>query len=366
MRRIRPSEDDVRRFGKNVMRSKTFRESYREDIRVFQTIWVKVWLTVFVAGLLCLPFWADPYVVYMANTAGIAIIAAMGLNILTGLTGQISLGHAAFVALGAYTSGILASRLGLPFWITIPSGGVVAAFSGILLGFPCLRLKGLYLAMATMSFGVVVEYVVTHWESLTMGVRGISIPAPSILGYTLGDPSQLFYVMLFFVVLLSIVAKNLVRTRVGRAFVAIRDRDVAASVIGVNLTKYKVMAFAISAFYGGVAGGLYSYSTGYLHPENFTLLLSIEYVAMIIVGGLGSILGSILGAVFLTFMPDVIRGVAEFLGEQIVMFQGRYNEEWNIAAFGLLIMLFLIVEPTGLNGIWSRIKTGFKNWPFTH
>ena len=348
------------------MRSKTFRESYREDMRIFQTIWVKFWLILFAAGLLCVPLWADPYIVYMTNISGIAIIAAMGLNILTGLTGQISLGHAAFVALGAYTTAILATRSGMPFWITIPSGGVVAAFFGILLGVPCLRLKGLYLAMATMSFGVVVEYIVTHWESLTMGVRGISIPPPTIFGFTLGDPSKLFYITIFFVALLTLGAKNIARTRVGRAFVAIRDRDVAAEVIGVNLTKYKVMAFAISAFYGGVAGGLYSYSTGYLHPENFTLLLSIEYIAMIIVGGLGSILGSIFGAVFLTVMPDVIKGIAEFMGQRIVFLQGRYDEEWNIAAFGLLIMLFLIVEPTGLNGIWSRIKTSFKNWPFTY
>ncbi len=348
------------------MRSKTFRESYQQDIRIFQTVWVKFWLILFIVGLLSVPLWADPYIVYMANISGIAIIAAMGLNILTGLTGQISLGHAAFVALGAYTSAILATKLAMPFWLTIPFGGVVAAFFGTLLGFPCLRLKGLYLAMATMSFGVVVEYTVTHWESLTMGVRGISVPPPTIFGSTLADPSQLFYVTIFFVVVLTMCAKNIARTRVGRAFVAIRDRDVAAGVIGVNLTKYKVMAFAIAAFYGGVAGGLYSYSTGYLHPENFTLLLSIEYIAMIIVGGLGSVLGSIFGAVFLTVMPDVIKGIANFMGQQIVFLQGRYDEEWNIAAFGLLIMVFLIVEPTGLNGIWSRIKTSFRNWPFTY
>ena len=220
--------------------------------------------------------------------------------------------------------------------------------------------------MATMSFGVVVEYAVTHWESLTMGVRGIRSRPQRLSGVTLSDPSQLFYVTIFFVAVLTMFAKNIARTRVGRAFVAIRDRDVAAGVIGVNLTKYKVMAFAISAFYGGVAGGLYSYSTGYLHPENFTLLLSIEYIAMIIIGGLGSILGSIFGAVFLTVMPDVIKGIATFMGQQIVFLQGRYDEEWNIATFGLLIMIFLIVEPTGLNGIWSRIKTSFRNWPFTY
>ena len=348
------------------MRSKTFRESYREDIRLFHTVWSKCWLALFLVALLSLPYWGDPYIIYMANIAGIAVIAAIGLNILTGFTGQISLGHAAFVALGAYTAAILATRLEFPFWIAIPGGGIFAAFAGILLGFPCLRLKGLYLAMATMSFGVVVEYIVTHWESLTLGVRGISVPSPSLFGYSLADESQLFYITVSAVIVLTIAATNLMRTRVGRAFVAIRDRDVAAGVIGVNLTRYKVMSFAISAFYGGVAGGLYSYSTGYLHPENFTLLLSIEYIAMIIIGGLGSILGAIIGAIFLTVMPDIIKGIADIMGQQFVFLQGRYDEEWNVAAFGLLIMLFLIVEPTGLSGIWRRIRTSFKNWPFTY
>ena len=156
------------------------------------------------------------------------------------------------------------------------------------------------------------------------------------------------------------------RTRVGRAFVAIRDRDVAAEVMGVNLTQYKVTAFAISSFYGGIAGGLYSYYTGFLHPENFNLLLSIEYIAMIIIGGMGSVLGSIFGGIFLTIVPDVIKAFADFLGENLGVLKGKYDEEWNIAAFGLLIIVFLIVEPTGLNGIWGRIKTCFKNWPYTY
>jgi branched-chain amino acid transport system permease protein len=348
------------------MRSRTFRESYREDIKIFQTVWVKFWLAVFLVALLALPLWGGPFLVYMANVSGIAIIAALGLNILTGFTGQISLGHAAFVALGAYTAAILATKLSLPFWITVPAGGLVSSMFGVLLGFPCLRLKGLYLAMATMSFGMVVEYAVTHAEFLTMGVRGISVPRPNLFGFVFQTETSMYYLILAFVVLLTIAAKNLMRTRLGRAFLAIRDQDVAASVIGVNLTKYKVMSFAISAFYAGVAGSLYAYSTGYLHPENFTLLLSIEYIAMIIVGGLGSILGSIFGAIFLTLTPDAISAVMGFLGKHLDFLQGRYNEEWNIAAFGLLIMLFLIAEPTGLNGIWIRIRTSFKNWPFTY
>ena len=242
----------------------------------------------------------------------------------------------------------------------------MAAFFGVLLGFPCLRLKGIYLAMITFSFGVVIEYVVTHWETLTMGPRGISMPPAELFGYPLADDMRFFYVILFFVILLSIAAKNIIRARVGRAFVAIRDRDIAAEIIGVNLTKYKVISFAISSFYGGIAGGLYSYYVGYLHPENFTVLLSIEYIAMIIVGGMGSILGSIFGGIFITVVPDVIQALAVFLGELVPFLHGRYNEEWNIASFGLLIMVFLIVEPTGLNGIWGRIKTCFKNWPYTY
>jgi branched-chain amino acid transport system permease protein len=348
------------------MRSKTFKESYREDIKIFDTIWSKFWLSLFLAAMLSLPMWADPYIVYMTNIAGIAAIAAIGLNILTGFTGQISLGHAAFVAIGAYTTAVLAATYGVPFWAAIPAGGFMASLFGVLLGFPCLRLKGLYLAMATMSFGVVAQYVVTHWEGLTMGVRGLSVPAPDLFGFSLFGESRFYYVMLFFVAFTAISAKNIMRTRVGRAFVAIRDRDIAASVIGVNLTKYKVMAFAISSFFGGLAGGLYSYSTGYLHPENFTLLLSVEYIGMIIIGGLGSILGSIMGAVFLTVMQDIIKGTVETIALFIPALKGVYDDEWSIAALGLLIIIFLIVEPSGLNGIWIKIRNYFNNWPFKY
>ena len=243
------------------MRSKTFRESYREDIRIFQTIWVKFWLTLFAIGLLSLPFWADPYIVYMVNISGIAIIAALGLNILTGLTGQISLGHAAFVALGAYTSAILATRLDMPFWLTIPAGGLVAALFGVLLGFP---LSPSQRAVSGDGHHVVRGSCGIWSNPLGVSDHGRSRnlrPSSNLFRLYSWRPVQTFLCHSFFCDVLTLGAKNLARTRVGRAFVAIRDRDVAAEVIGVNLTKYKVMAFAISSFYGGVAGGLYSYST---------------------------------------------------------------------------------------------------------
>jgi len=349
-----------------AIRSKTFRETYYEDIKLLQTLWIKIWIGLFILGLVAAPFATDPYVIYLINLSCVATVAALGLNLLTGFTGQISLGHAAFFAIGAYSTAIIASELRMPYWVCLPASGFIAAFTGLLVGIPCLRLKGLYLAMATMSFGVVVEYVVITWDSVTKGVRGIGIPTPEVFGYPLDSNEKLYYFLLAVTALAVVAATNLVRTRIGRAFIAIRDRDIAAEVMGVNLTKYKVMAFGIGSFYAGVAGGLYAYLMHYIHPEHFTFLLSVQYLAIIIVGGLGSVLGSVLGAVFITIIPEFIKGLADLLTLAIPALRDKYDDGWNIAAFGLLIMLFLIFEPKGLFGIWIRIKTCFKNWPYTY
>jgi len=348
------------------IRSKTFNESYYEDIKLFRTIWIKFWAVIFVAALALLPYIGDPYFVYLVNLSCLATVAAVGLNILTGYTGLISLGHAAFVAIGAYTAANLANHLGTPFWINLPAAGLIAAVAGAIVGIPCLRLKGLYLAMITMSFGVMVEYVVITWEGLTGGVRGMSVPAISIMGYKLSTDERLYFFLIAITAMLLFAANNITRTRVGRAFVAIRDRDIAAEAIGVNLTYYKVLSFAISSFYAGVAGGLYAYTMRHIHPDHFTLLLSIQYITMIIVGGMGSIVGSIFGAVFIVVAPEFIKLFAQSSARVFPVLEGRYDEEWNIAAFGLLIILFLIFEPGGLYSIWNRIKIGFKNWPFTY
>ena len=177
---------------------------------------------------------------------------------------------------------------------------------------------------------------------------------------------KVYYFLLAVTAIMVIAAKNIVRTRVGRAFIAVRDRDIAAEVMGVDLTLYKVTAFALGAFYAGVAGGMYAYVMGHIHPEHFTLMSSVEYLAIIIVGGLGSVLGSIFGAVFIVVIPEFIKLAAQAVVKVIPAMAGKYDEEWNIAVFGLLIMLFLIFEPGGLNAIWQRTKTGFKNWPFTY
>jgi branched-chain amino acid transport system permease protein len=349
-----------------AIQSKIFKESYREDMKLFQTIWIKVWLWLFVALILILPFLADPYVIYIVNISEIAILGALGLNILTGCTGQISLGHAAFMAIGAYTVAILSSTAQFGFWLTLPLAGLLSALSGIVIGIPCLRLKGLYLAMATMAFGAVIEYLAIHWESLTKGVRGISVPPIEIFGYPLDLDETFYYLMLAITTLLLVAGKNILRTKVGRAFIAIRDRDVAAELMGVNITNYKVLAFAVSSFYAGIAGGLYGYYTSYVHPEHFNIMISIEFIAMIIVGGMGTILGSIFGAVFITLVPEGLRWLSYAVGQSYPVVAEKFSEEWNIAVFGLLIMLFLIFEPGGLVAIWERVKTSFKTWPFTY
>jgi branched-chain amino acid transport system permease protein len=349
-----------------AIRSKTFRESYHEDIKLFQTIWIRIWISLFLILLATLPLWGNPYVIYLINLSCIAVVAALGLNLLIGYTGQISLGHAAFIAIGAYTTAILSTKVGLPFWACLLASGGVTAIVGFGLGFPCLRLKGLYLAMATMAFGVVVDFVVITWDKLTEGVRGISVAKVTVFGFPLNSDNRIYYFLLVCAILSILAIKNLVRTRVGRAFIAIRDRDIAAEVMGVNITAYKVMAFTISSFFAGVAGSMYSYTMGYIHPEHFTLLLSIQYLAMIIVGGLGTILGSIFGAVFIILVPELIKAIARGSELLIPVLKGKYDEEWNIAAFGFLIMIFLIFESGGLYGIWGRIKTSFKNWPFTY
>jgi branched-chain amino acid transport system permease protein len=349
-----------------VILSKEFKESYKEDMRLFQTIWIRVWLILFITLVLVLPFAVDPYITYLVNIAEIAIIGAMGLNLLTGCTGQISLGHAAFMAIGSYTVAILANSYHLPFWILLPLAGCTSALAGILIGVPCLRLKGLYLAMATMVFMAVVEHVSIHWESLTRGVRGISVDPIELFGHPLDTDEKFYYMIFVITVLLLLAAKNILRTKVGRAFIAIRDRDVAAEAIGVSLTKYKVMAFALSSFYIGIAGGLYGYYTSYVHPEHFNIMLSIEYIAMIIIGGMGTILGSIFGAVFITLIPEVLRLLSHAIGQAYPIVADKYSEEWNMAFFGLMIILFLIFEPGGIAAIWGRVKTSFKTWPYTY
>jgi len=343
-------------------------ENYREDLKIFETDFGRICTAV---GLLILftivPLISGPYTMYVLNLVAITSIAALGLNILVGFTGQISLGHGAFFGVGAYAAAILATDLHFPFLPAVIAGGAVTAFVGVIFGLPSGRLKGLYLTIATLAGQFIIEYVLIHWESLTKGTMGIVLPAPSIFGFALEGDVRYFYVSYIFLIAMILVAVNIMRTRYGRAFIAIRDNDRAAEGMGIPIFRYKILSFGISSFYAGLAGGLWAFYMTSISAEPFTLGLSVEYIAMVIIGGLGSISGAIFGATFITFLNEGLRWFTDFLMNTGMM-QGV---ELTLAplrelAFGGAIVLFIIFEPRGLAEVWRIVRSNFRLWPFSY
>jgi branched-chain amino acid transport system permease protein len=347
------------------MRCGDFRQTYAEDMAIFDSPLPRWLLVFFFAALATVPFFGTSYWLDVSNRILIAVVAAMGLNILTGFTGQISLGNAAFLSVGAYATAFMAGRLGLPFPIVIPAAGLLTAVVGMIFGVPSLRLKGLYLGVATLAAHFVIEFGIVHWESVTGGVNGISIPAAKLGALELGRDRQLFWFFLPLTAVLLFLAKNLFRTKVGKAFVAIRDHDISAEVMGVNVFKYKLLSFGVSSFYVGVAGAMLAYQSRIISPENFPITLAIDHLGMIIIGGLGSVLGSIFGAIFVTLLPEVLRLFTGALSDTYPALVGLFAPLRG-GLFGLAIVLFLVFEPDGMAARWHKIKAYWKLYPFSH
>jgi len=348
-----------------VMGCGEFHVNYKQNMAIWKIPRVRMRIYLIVAFFLLFPLIASDYIIGLATLCGIAGIGAIGLNILTGFTGQISIGVGAFLGVGGYTSAILTAKLGLSFWISMPLAGVVTALVGALFGIPSLRLKGLYLAIATLAAQVVILFVISRWDSLTGGTAGLVLSRPEIGGFVFMSETSYYYLMFFILLLTTVFSLNLFRTRVGRAFIAVRDRDIAAEVMGIDLFKYKVLAFSISSFFVGVAGALLGHYTMIVSPELYSISVSIEYLAMILVGGLGSVFGSIYGAVFITLLPVVLRAIVEVLNG---VFPGLSDVLVGMkeVVFGLMIILFLVYEPEGLDKIWRNIKDYFRLWPFSY
>ena len=344
------------------MRIGDFRQSYEHDEAIWQTPTSRFWLAALAVLLLLFPLGANGYIIGLACVLGIHVIAAAGLNIMTGYTGLISLGHAAFMGVGCYAAAYLAQR-GVPFWLTIPAGGAMCALLGLVVGIPSLRIKGLYLAVATLAMQFILIFVFREWESVTGGVRGVSVPDATLFGMELDNDYRMYYVILPCAALLLVAARNLFRTRIGRAFIAIRDKDISAEVLGIDLFKYKLLAFAIGSFYAGVAGALLGYFYRAMTPEYFTLALSIFYLAAIIVGGLGSTIGTIFGAFFMTLIPELLRAGVSFAALWAPSATEILSPVREIV-FGALIIAFLVFEPHGLAEIWRRVRRFFHLWPF--
>ena len=316
-----------------------------------------------------LPLTLDEYFLSIANLVWISIIGALGLNILVGYTGQVSIGHGAFMSVGAYTAANLATRLDSPWPVNLLAGGLMAALIGAIVGIPSLRIKGLYLAIATLAGQLIIEWTINHVTFISGGVQAsIEVPRPRFGPWVLSSQRAMYLFLLFFVALSIVATLNLMRSRVGRAFVAIRDQDIAAEIIGINIFRYKLLAFAISSFYAGVTGVLYTYYLGIANYEQFQIGVSIDYLAMIIIGGLGSVLGSIFGAAFVTLLPIGIRYAMEAVSGVLVSEAIVHNliPALRLTVFGLLIIVFLIVEPEGLNRLWRNIRSYFRVWPFAY
>jgi len=321
-------------------------ESYNEELRLVRKFWTGFWIVLLLIALILLPWYGKEHWVYILTLIFIFSIGVQGQNLLIGYTGQISFGQAGFLALGAFTFGHLV-RMGAPVLISLLCAGLVAAFFGLLVGFPSLRLKGPYLAIATLGFGIAVYQVFVNSEILSGGRMGLTVQKlPSLFG--LSQVNTYYYFNLLLATLFTLVSYNLISSFLGRAFIAIRDNDISAEAMGVNLTIYKLLAFAISSFYTGIQGGLYALLLGYLEPNMFTFLETISLFVAVIVGGLASVEGSILGAAFVILVPQVFSNAKQLVP----------------VVFGVAIILILIFEPLGLSGRWLKIRLYLRMWPF--
>ncbi|MBF0118285.1 MAG: branched-chain amino acid ABC transporter permease [Desulfobacterales bacterium] len=346
------------------------KRDYYEDINLFHSKTVIFWFAVLILFLVLYPFLFKNYYIYVANYIAINIIVATGLNILVGYTGLISLGHAGFFCLGAYGTVILMVKAHIPFLIALPLSSLFAGLFGFLIGLPALRLEGPYLSIATLAFGLTITQVVGKLDFFG-GREGLHT-SKLLIGNLHIDSDRDFYCLLIPITIIMIfIARNIVRTRVGRAFIAIRDAEIAAETIGVNVMLYKTLAFAISAFYTGVAGGLYAFVLRFIEPQLFSQMMSIMFLAMVVVGGIGSTFGSIAGAILLTLLDLELRNILsipylgkflESLSKNFFSITGVSNIQFIV--FGFIIIFIMLFEPLGMFGIWIRIKKYWKTWPF--
>jgi branched-chain amino acid transport system permease protein len=344
------------------MRTGVFHETFASEERLWPSPTARTWMLAFLAALFTMPAWGSDYVLAMACIIGIHVIATIGLNLTTGNAGLISLAHSAFLGVGCYTVAWLGKH-GVPFWVALPVAGLLTAALGVIVGLPSLRVKGIYLAIATIAAHFILTFVFREWEPVTGGVPGTSIPRANLFGFEFHGDRRNFYLIYVCAFLLGLGARNIARTHIGRAFVAVRDRDFSAEILGVNLVRTKLLAFALGAFYAGVAGGLLGYFYGDITPDYFLLTLAVFYLAAIIVGGLGTVLGSILGALFMTFVPEVLRLVAQSSSNLFPGVAGLLLPMQQVV-FGVLIIGFLVFEPHGLAAMWGRIRRTFHLWPF--
>ena len=339
---------------------------YARDMAILRTRTHWALLFALLAIVFTAPLYLSNYWLGVASLIGITIIAAIGLNILTGYCGQLSIGHAGFMAVGAYTTAVLTNKLGFPFLAGLICSGFSAGFIGLIFGIPSVRVKGFYLAITTIAAQFIIIWIINHWSSVTGGFVGISVPYASIGGIEFKDDASQFYLIMSITAVCILFAKNLARGRVGRAFIAVRDNDLAAEVMGINLLYYKLLAFFIGCFLAGIAGCLLAHWMGFMNAENFSLADSILFIGMVIIGGLGTTLGPILGAIFIRLLQQGMMFISPILENAFPALPAGFATGLGPMVFGLVIVLFLVLEPRGLAHRWMLFKAAYRLWPFSY
>lgn len=323
-----------------------FRERYEQDLQLVRGSQAWIILALAAVAVIVFPLLVKGYLIYNATLFLVYALVALSLGVLVGLTGQVSLGHAGFLAAGAYAHVIFTNKFDLPFLFSLPLTVIVVAFLGLLIGLPALRLEGPYLAIATLGFGLAIQQILTNWKYVGAS-NGTMIDRPLIFGIDFWGDTHYYYLVLAIVVFVSWMVFNLERSHVGRAFRAVRDADLAAQMSGIGLAQYKTLAFVLSAGIAGLAGALYGPLLSYITPEGFNLLLSIKFLLMVIVGGLGFIPGALIGAALVTGLEFALAS----------------TRSWSQLVFGLIVIFLMVVEPAGLYGRWLKIKRFWKTWP---
>lgn len=331
--------------------------NYEQDINLFLHNGQRFWYGLLMLVLFCAPFFLSTFYVGELTYLFIWVIAGSGLMLLIGYTGLVSLGHSAFMAIGAYTHAILFD-LGVPFGLSLLFAALISGSLGALVGIAALRMTGIYLAVATISFAMIIEKIIAEWRTVTGGHYGLSVPDPVMLGIDFGSDIVFYFLCLALVVAVLLFVLNLLRSPAGRAMVAVRDSEISAQAMGINLVQTKTLAFTLSAIFTGLAGALYSHKIGTLFPENFTIITSIKLLMLVVVGGVGSLHGIVFGAIFISFLPQVIAIVRDFLPDWLANRRGLEQ-----LVFGAILLLFLIFEPLGLHGRWLKVRAYFTQFP---
>jgi len=347
--------------------SGVFAVSYARDRALIRTRAQALSLAVFLALLVAAPFLLTDRLIAILTVMLITSIVAIGLQISTGYAGQVNLGQAAFMGVGAYAAGILASKFGIPFWLAIPAGGVAAALFGFVFGLSAARIKGFYLALTTIAAQFIFPFVVLNLPmSWSGGSNGITVPPAELFGYRLSNDLAMYYLCLAAGVLMTYGAFGITRGRHGRAFVAVRDDDVASGMMGINVAATKALAFLVGAFFGGIGGGLWAYYVRFVAVDQFTLFNSIWLIAMIIVGGMGSIVGTLIGVFVIKLVQETITSVGPLVIAALPALRGDIVFAAMNIFLGSIIALFLIVEPRGLMHRWNTLKRSYRLWPFPY